>query len=64
MAWQKTKILLTNVETDENGKKVYTRYLTTKSKGRGKPKTGTKLQLKKYNPKLKKHVVYTETKYK
>lgn len=64
MAWQKTKIILASVETDKNGRKVYHRYVVTKSKGTGKPNTGAKLQLKKYNPKLGKHVVYTETKYK
>jgi ribosomal protein L33 len=67
MAWQKNKILLISVEniTDENGKtkKVYHRYLINKSKGKGKPNPG-KMSIKKYNPLLKKHVVYTETKYK
>lgn len=64
MAWQKTKILLISVEKDENGKKVIHRYIKTKSKGAGKPNTGAKLTLKKYNPILKKHTVYKESKYK
>lgn len=65
MAWQKTKILLISVETDENGKKVMHRYVKNKSKGTGKASTpGKKMVLKKYNPILRKHVAYTETKYK
>lgn len=64
MAWQKTKIILSSVEKDEDGKKVHHRYVVTKSKGAGKPNTGEKLKLKKYNPVLRKHVEYTETKYK
>lgn len=65
MAWQKTKILMVSVETDANGKKVMHRYVKLKSKATGKPSTpGKKLVLKKYNPILKKHVEYTETKYK
>lgn len=67
MAWQKNKILLTSTETDpETGKKVYHRYVVRKSKGRGKAIGGqpAKLKLKKYNPFLKKHLEYTETKYK
>ncbi len=63
MAWQKNKILLISVETDPNGKKIMHRYAVTKSKGKGKPSSG-KLSLKKYNPILKKHVAYTETKFK
>lgn len=66
MAWQKSKILLVSVEElkQEDGtmKKVYHRYVITKSKAKGKPTQ--KLQLKKYNPILRKHVVYSETKYK
>lgn len=66
MAWQKNKILLVSTEVDpKTGKKVHHRYLTKKSKGKatnsGQP---VKLKLKKYNPLLKKHVEYTETKYK
>lgn len=65
MAWQKTKILLISVETDEEtGKKVVHRYVKTKSKGKGKPTAGKKLKLRKYNPILRKHVEYTESKYK
>ena len=67
MAWQKKKILLVSVEeiTDEKGnkKKVIHRYLKNKSKGSGKPGV-TKLKLKKYNPILRRHVEYTESKYK
>lgn len=65
MAWQKNKILLISVETDEKtGKKVVHRYVKNKSKGKGKATTNTKLKLKKYNPILRKHVEYTESKYK
>lgn len=67
MAWQKNKILLISVETitDKDGvaKKVYHRYLVNKSKGKGKPNPG-KMSIKKYNPVLKRHTVYNETKYK
>ncbi len=63
MAWQKTKILLISVETDENGKKIATRYVKNKSKGKGKPQQG-KLVLKKYNKALNKHTTFTESKYK
>lgn len=64
MAWQKNKILLISVETNaETQKKVIHRYVINKSKGKGKPQQG-KLSLKKYNPILRKHVTYTETKYK
>lgn len=67
MAWQKNKILLISVETvvDKDGKekKVYDRYIVTKSKG-GAGKQLGKLKLKKYNKKLRKHTVYTEAKYK
>lgn len=64
MAWQKNKILLISVENDEKtGKKVTHRYVVNKSKGKGKPQQ-SKLSLKKYNPILRKHVVYTESKYK
>jgi ribosomal protein L33 len=59
----KNKILLINVSTLPNGKKVVHRYLKRKSKGTGKQTTG-KLTLKKYNPVLRKHVEYTESKYK
>ena len=64
MAWQKNKILLISVETDSNGKKIIHRYLKHKSKGKGKNTSNTKLSLKKYNPILRKHTVYTESKYK
>lgn len=63
MAWQKNKILLINVETNDDGKKVIHRYVKSKSKGKGKPAL-EKLSLKKYNPILRKHVVYNESKYK
>jgi ribosomal protein L33 len=64
MAWQKNKILLISVENDEKtGKKIAHRYVVNKSKGKGKPQQ-SKLALKKYNPILRKHVVYTESKYK
>jgi ribosomal protein L33 len=64
MAHQKTKILLISVETNEaTGKKVVHTYSTTKSKGKGKPQQG-KIELKKYNPILRKHVVYKQTKHK
>ena len=64
MAWQKNKILLISVETDEKtGKKVVHRYVVNKSKGKGKPQQG-KLSIKKFNPILRKHVIYTESKYK
>jgi ribosomal protein L33 len=66
MAWQKNKIILdaTIEETLPDGtvKKVYVRYLTTKSKGRGKPTT--KLKLKKYSKVLNRRVLLTESKYK
>lgn len=66
MAWQKNKILLVSVEeiTTPEGlaKKVYHRYVINKSKAKGKPIK--KLELKKYNPILRKHVIYKETKYK
>jgi ribosomal protein L33 len=66
MAWQKNKILLVSTEKDEAGNKVTHRYVKNKSKGKGKPQSGAqkKLTLKKYNPVLRKHVTYTETKYK
>lgn len=67
MAWQKNKILLVNTEEvkleDGTTKKVYHRYVVKKSKG-GQNTQAKKLKLKKYNPILRKHVVYTETKYK
>jgi ribosomal protein L33 len=59
----KNKILLISTETLPDGKKVVHRYIKRKSKGKGKPVAG-KLALKKYNPVLRKHVVYNETKYK
>jgi ribosomal protein L33 len=66
MAWQKNKILLVSIEEiklpDGTSKKVYHRYVINKSKGKGKPIQ--KLELKKYNPVLRKHVIYKETKYK
>jgi ribosomal protein L33 len=60
---QKNKILLISVETDSNGRKIVHRYIKNKSRGKGKPAAG-KLTLKKYNPTLRKHVTYTESKYK
>ncbi len=63
MAWQKNKILLVSVETDENGKKLVSRYVINKSKGKGKPGT-KKLQLKKFHKGVRKHTIHTETKYK
>jgi ribosomal protein L33 len=67
MAWQKNKVLLVNTEevTKEDGsvKKVYHRYVVKKSKGGANPQAN-KLKLKKYNPILRKHVVYNEAKYK
>lgn len=67
MAWQKTKVLLISVEeqqqNDGSTKKVYHRYVVRKSKG-GVTKQTQKLALKKYNPILRKHVVYKEAKYK
>lgn len=59
----KNKILLIHVATLPNGRKVAHRYVKRKSKGAGKQVTG-KLTLKKYNPILRKHVEYTESKYK
>jgi len=65
MAWQKNKILLISKETDDNGKTVVHRYAKRKSKGTGKPQAaGNKLKLRKYNPVLRKHVEYTESKFK
>lgn len=67
MAWQKNKILLISVEElkqpDGTTKKVYHRYVIKKSKG-DPSKQQSKLSLKKYNPILRKHVVYKEAKYK
>lgn len=67
MAWQKNKILLISVEEvaqdDGTVKKVYHRYVIKKSKG-DPSKQQTKLTLRKYNPILRKHVVYKEAKYK
>jgi len=63
---QKNKILLISTEVDPStGRKVVHRYVVNKSLGKGKPNGGKgKLELKKYNPILRKHVLYTETKYK
>ena len=63
MAWQKNKILMISVDIDSSGKKTIHRYVKNKSKAKGKPATG-KLILKKYNPILRKHTTYTESKYK
>ncbi len=64
---QKNKILLVNTEEiiDKNGlkRKIFHRYVIKKSKGTGKTNIN-KLALKKYNPILRKHVIYKETKYK
>jgi ribosomal protein L33 len=63
MAWQKTKICLISTEVDPTtGKKIIHRYLTKKSKGKNKAGGDTKLTLKKYNPRLRRRVVYTQTK--
>jgi ribosomal protein L33 len=66
MAWQKNKIILEASEDlvldDGTVKKIYVRYLTTKSKGGGKPTR--KLKLKKYSKKLNKRILLTESKYK
>jgi ribosomal protein L33 len=62
--WNKNKVLLISTEVNPTtGKKTVHRYVITKSKGKGKPQQG-KITLKKYNPILRKHVLYTETKYK
>lgn len=67
MAWQKNKILLVSTEeiTLPSGKtkKVFHRYVVKKSKGGSKTQVA-KLALKKYNPILRKHVIYKEVKYK
>lgn len=63
MAWQKNKICLMSTEIDlKTGKKIIHRYLTRKSKGKNNNSANTKLARKKYNPVLRKHVLYTETK--
>jgi ribosomal protein L33 len=65
MAWQKNKICLMSTEVDPvSGKKVIHRYLTRKSKGKNKApaSASAKLTRRKYNPVLRKHVTYTETK--
>jgi ribosomal protein L33 len=66
MAWQKNKILLVSIEDmilqDGTTKKIYHRYVVNKSKAKGKPIK--KLELRRYNPILRKHVIYKETKYK
>ena len=67
MAWQKTKICILATEVNpETGKKIIHRYLTKKSKGKNKSQAqvSSKLVLKKYNPILRKHVEYTETRIK
>jgi ribosomal protein L33 len=64
MAWQKTKICLISTVVLPDGQKKVHRYMTTKSKGKGKPNTNAKLILKKYNPITRKHETYTETKIK
>lgn len=63
MAWQKNKICLLSTEVNPlTGKKITHRYLTRKSKGKNTNTANTKLARKKYNPTLRKHVLYTETK--
>ena len=59
---QSRKVLLISVEVDENGNKIIHRYIKNKSHRKGKPVK--KLSLKKYNPRLRKHVLYKEAKYK
>lgn len=66
MAWQKNKVILLSVEelkqADGTIKKVVHRYIVRKSKG--KPgREQKKLELKKYNPILKKHTTYKQVKY-
>jgi ribosomal protein L33 len=63
MAWQKNKVLLMSVVTDENGKKHVSRYETQKSKGKGKPNQG-KMELMKMHKILRKHTLHKETKFK
>ena len=63
MAWQKNKILLISVVTDEDGKKHVSRYETNKSKGKGKPNQG-KLEVMKFHKGLRKHTLHKETKFK
>ncbi len=63
MAWQKNKICLMSTEVDpKTGKKVIHRYLTRKSKGKNTNNSNNKLTRRKYNPILRKHVVYNESK--
>jgi ribosomal protein L33 len=66
MAWQKNKICLIATDTDpQTGKKVVYRYYTRKSKGKNKGNAATnKLIRKKYFPKLRKHLEFSETKIK
>ena len=63
MAWQKNKVLLMSVVTDENGKKHVSRYETQKSKGKGKPNQG-KMELMKMHKTLRTHTLHKETKFK
>jgi|GEM_PF-1067055 len=65
MAWQKKKIcLITTVVDEKSGKKKVHRYFTNKSKGKGQVSNTNKLVRRKYNPILRKHVEYAETKIK
>jgi len=59
----KNKILLVSVVTTDDVRKVMHKYVKRKSKGKGKP-VNEKLKLRKYNPVLRKHTGYTESKYK
>ncbi len=63
MAWQKNKVLLISTVTDKNGKKVVSRYVVNKSKGKGKPNQG-KLEVMKFHKGVRKHTLHKETKYK
>jgi ribosomal protein L33 len=64
MAWQKNKILLVSVEIDqETGKKLVSRYVVNKSKGKNKPGL-EKLEVKKFHKGVRKHTIHKETKYK
>lgn len=66
MAWNKSKICLISKEVDpKTGKTVVHRYYTCKSKAKNKGVTAqSKLTLMKYNPILRRHTKYTETKVK
>lgn len=63
MAWQKNKVLLISVVTDDEGNKLVSRYVVNKSKGKGKPNQG-KLEIMKFHKGVRKHTLHKETKYK